>query len=279
MRPMVAFIATANKSAPITQPLISNENGAIAAARRATTSLSARYFSETCGWARTSQTLARAHRLPKNHRRRAEVPVRLQHLRHKERRHRARRVHKQLRRHRQRKERRSLARPPKPRGRRVRRLHPPVRLEQHLSDRPGVRRQHRPRRRPGLRLSVRLHQMRHRRRDSGPALLLHHPDKWRTLLREEAALWHQARKLPARHGRSRLPVCRQCILPRGIMCIFMRRAASILIQTCQRTVSSTKNDASPESVLQKHCNFRIQMRHRKAGKLFPRTMQNALWLI
>ena len=75
--------------------------------------------------------------------------------------------------------------------------------------------------------------MHHRRRGNRPALLRHHPDKWRTLLPEEAALPHRARRLPARHGRSRQPVCRRCILPRGIMCIFMRRAASILIQTCR----------------------------------------------
>ena len=96
---------------------------------------------------------------------------------------------------------------------------------------------------------------------------------------QEAALPHRARRLPARHGPSRQPVCRRCILPRGIMCIFMRRAASIPIQTCRRTVSSTKNDASPESVLQRRCNFQVPMRHRKAGRLFPRTMQNVLWLI
>ena len=111
--------------------------------------------------------------------------------------------------------------------------------------------------------------MHHRRRDSGPALLRHHPDKWRTLLPEEAALPHRARRLPARHGRSRQPVCRRCILPRGIMCIFIRRAASILIQTCRRTVSSTKNDASPESVLQKRCNFRVPMRHRQGWEVVP----------
>jgi hypothetical protein len=126
---------------------------------------------------------------------------------------------------------------------------------------------------------VRLRQMHHRRRARGLALLRHHPDKWRTLFPEEAALPHRARRLPARHGRSRQPVCRRCILPHGIMCIFMRRAASILIQTCRRTVSSTKNDASPESVLQRRCNFRVPMRHRQAGRLFPRTMQNVSWLI
>ena len=161
------------------------------------------------------------------------------------------------------KERRSPARPPKPRRRRARRLHQRVRLQQ----------------RPRLRLPVRLRQMHHRRRDNGPALLRHHPDKWRTLLPEEAALPHRARRLPARHGRSRQPVCRRCILPRGIMCIFMRHAVSTLIQTCRRTVSSTKNDASPESVLQKRCNFWVPMRHRQAGRLFPRTMQNVSWLI
>ena len=137
----------------------------------------------------------------------------------------------------------------------------------------------RPHRRPGLRLQAQFRKMHHRRRDRGLALLRHHPDKWRTLLPEEAALPHRVRRLPARRGPSRQLVCRQCILLRGIMCIFMRRAASILIQTCRRTVSSTKNGASPESVLQRRCNFRVPMRHRKAGRLFPRTMQNVLWLI
>ena len=133
--------------------------------------------------------------------------------------------------------------------------------------------------RPGLRPPARLRRMRHRRLGSRPVLLRHHPDKWRTLLPEEAALPHRVRRLPARHGPSRQPVCRRCILPRGIMCIFTRRAASIPIQTCRRTVSSTKNGASPESVLQRRCNFRLPMRHRKAGRLFPRTMQNVSWLI
>ena len=185
MQQTAASIATASKSAPTTSPTISSGNGAIAAAHRAITFLIVRYFSEKCEWARTSQTLARAHLRPKNLRRL------------------------------QPKERRSL----------VRRLP------------------------PALRLPAQLHKMHHRRRGSGPALLRHHPDKLRTLLPEEAVLPHQAHRLPARHGRSRQPVCRQCILPRGIMCIFMRRAASTLIQTCRRTVSFTKNDASPESVL------------------------------
>jgi hypothetical protein len=234
-----ASIAIANKSAPTTSPTISSGSGVIAAARRAITFLSGRYFWEKCEWARTSQTLARAHPRPRNLRRPQEQLV----LRLKERRSPARRRHKQLR----------------------------LRVR--------VRRQPRPRRRPGLRLPARFRQMHHRRRDNGPASLRHHPDKWRTLLREEAALPHRARRLRARRGRSRQRVCRRCILPRGIMCIFMRRAASILIQTCRRTVSSTKNDASPESVLRKRCNFRVPMRHRKAGRLFPRTMQNVLWLI
>jgi len=234
-----ASIATASRFAPTTSLTISSGNGAIAAARRAITFLSVRYFSERCEWARTSQTLARAHPRQKNLRRLQEQLV----LRLKERRSPARRRHKQL----------------------------------HL--RQGVRRQQRPRRRPGVRLQARFRQMHHRRQDRELALLRHHPDKWRTLPPEEAALWRRARRLPARHGPSRQPACRRCILPRGIMCIFMRRAASILIQTCRRTVSSTKNDASPESVLQKRCNFRVPMRHRKAGRLFPRTMQNVLWLI
>ena len=190
------------------------------------------FLSEKCEWARTSQTLARAHPRPRN--------LRLL----------------------QPKERRSPARPPKPRRRRVRRLHKQLHL------------------RPGLRLSARFRKMHHRRLVSGPASLRHHPDKWRTLLREEAALPRRARRLPARHGRSRQPVCRRCILPRGTMCIFMRRAASILIQTCRGTVSSTKKTTHcRESVLQKRYNFRFPMRHRQAGRSFPRTMQNVSWLI
>ena len=46
----------------------------------------------------------------------------------------------------------------------------------------------RPPHRPAARLRARLRQMHHRRRDSAPALLRHHPDKWQTLLPEEAAL-------------------------------------------------------------------------------------------
>ena len=237
-----ASIAIANKSAPITSPTISSGNGAIAAARRAITFLSVRYFSEKCGWARTSQTLARAHPRPRNLRRLQEQ-------------------HPAARSGGLQPARRSLSEG----GSAVF-----TREFARHSTRDVA---------PGLRLPARLRQMHHRRRDSGPALLRHHPDKWRTLLPEEAALPHRARRLPARHGRSRQPVCRRCILPRGIMCIFMRRAASILIQTCRRTVSSTKNDASPESVLQRRCNFRVPMRHRQAGRLFPRTMQNVLWLI
>src|SRR4029077_19703506 len=86
-----AFIAIANKSAPITSPTISSGNGGIAAARRAITFLSVRYFSEKCGWARISQTLARAHPRPRNLRRLPEQPV----LRLKQRRAPGRRRHKQ----------------------------------------------------------------------------------------------------------------------------------------------------------------------------------------
>src|SRR4029077_8013701 len=205
-RPTAASIAIANKSAPITPPTISSGNGAIAAARRAITFLSARYFSEKCEWVRTSQTLGRAHPPQRNLRRLQEqLVLRL-------------------------KERRSPVR------------HPRLRLEQHPPDRRAVRPKRLRQHRPGLRLPARLRQMHHRRRASGTAWLRQNPDKWRTLLREEGALLHRARRLPARHGRSRQPVCRRCILPRGIMCIFMRRAALILIQTCRRTVSSTKND-------------------------------------
>ena len=246
MQQTAASIAIANKSAPITSPTISSENGEIAAARRAITSLIVRYFWEKCEWARTWQTLARAHQRPKNPRRRQEqLVLRLKELRLHRLLHKQHHLHPQL----------------KERLFPVRRLHPRVRLQQ----------------RPRHRRQLRLRQMHHRPRDNGLALLLRHPDKWRTLLREEAVLPRRARRLQARHGRSRQLVCRRCILPRGITCIFMRRVASILIQTCRRTVFSTKNDASPESVPQNRCNFRVPMRHRMVGRLFPRTMQNVLW--
>ena len=92
-------------------------------------------------------------------------------------------------------------------------------------------------------LPAQLRQMHRHRQVSGPALLLHHPDKWRTLLPAVAVLPHQAPRLPARYTRFRQQVCRRCIPPRGIMCICLRRAASILIQTCRRTVSSIESDA------------------------------------
>jgi hypothetical protein len=109
-------------------------------------------------------------------------------------------------------------------------------LASRLHLRPAVRRPQRPRCRQGLRQTHRC------RRDSGLALLRLHRDRWRTPLREEAALLRRLRRLPVRHGRSRLRVCRRCILPRGIMCICMRHAASIVIQTCRRIDSSTEND-------------------------------------
>src|SRR6478672_10427794 len=100
-----AFIVIANKSVPTTSPTISRGSGAIAAARRAITFLSGRYFSEKCGWARTSPTLARAHQRLKNLRR----------LQLKERRCPARRRHKQF------------------------HLHPRVRLEQQPPHHPAAR--------------------------------------------------------------------------------------------------------------------------------------------
>src|SRR5262245_1876352 len=87
-----ASIAIANKSAPTTSPTTSSANGALAAARRATTFLSVRCFSEKCEWVRTSQTSAHVHRPPKNPRRLQEQLV----LRPKDLRLR-RPVHKQLR--------------------------------------------------------------------------------------------------------------------------------------------------------------------------------------
>ena len=84
-------------------------------------------------------------------------------------------------------------------------------------------------------------------------------------------------KLRPRRGRSRQRACRHCILPPGIMCISMRRAASISIRTCHRIGSFTRNGASLESAPPMHCNFPVRMRHPQAGRLFRRTMQN-VWL-
>src|SRR6266542_1315585 len=57
-----AFIVTASKCAPITQRLISNENGAIVEARRAITFSNGQCFSGKCAWARTSRISVRAPR-------------------------------------------------------------------------------------------------------------------------------------------------------------------------------------------------------------------------
>src|SRR5262245_60772615 len=86
MQRTAACIAIANKSALITPRTISNENGAIAAARRAITFLIVRYSSAKCEWARTLQTSvpARSHR--RNRRPLVEAPVLLVRLQHKERR-------------------------------------------------------------------------------------------------------------------------------------------------------------------------------------------------
>ena len=234
MRQTAVSIVIASKSAPITSPTISSENGEIAAVRRAITFLSGRFFSERCEWARTSQISARVRPRPKNRRRlqeeqvpelkplplRQRVPLHQLHL-------------------------------PLPLQRH---LHPAVRREQHPRGRLGIRRQQRrqPRRparlQPYWRHRLRRHlplrvlcTHRRRHRDNGPVSLRRHPDRWRTLLRGEAVLSHRLRKLPVPHGPSRQRACRQCILPRGITCIYMRRAASILIRTCRRIGFSTEN--------------------------------------
>jgi hypothetical protein len=91
--------------------MISSENGAIAAARRAITFLSGRYCSEKCEWAPTLQTLARAHLRPRNLRRPPEQLVPWERLQLKERLLLRRRHHLDLR----------------------------IRLHQHLPDHLGVR--------------------------------------------------------------------------------------------------------------------------------------------
>ena len=57
-----AFIVTASKSAPITQPTTSTGNGVTAAVRRVITFLSDQYFLGKCVWVRTWRTSARALR-------------------------------------------------------------------------------------------------------------------------------------------------------------------------------------------------------------------------
>jgi hypothetical protein len=80
MQQTAASIAIANKSAPITSLTTSNENGEIAAARRAITFFSVRYFSEKCEWVRISRTLAPARPQQRNLRQPPEARVLQVHL-------------------------------------------------------------------------------------------------------------------------------------------------------------------------------------------------------
>src|ERR1700730_18976851 len=57
-----ASIVTVSRFAPSMRERISNENGAIAAARRAITFSNDLFFSGRCAWVRTSRISARAHR-------------------------------------------------------------------------------------------------------------------------------------------------------------------------------------------------------------------------
>ena len=75
-----AFIVIASKSAPITLLTTSNENGEIAAARRAIIFSSDQYFSERCVWARILRMSARAHQQKRKMRRPPEAQVLPVHL-------------------------------------------------------------------------------------------------------------------------------------------------------------------------------------------------------
>ena len=79
------------------------------------------------------------------------------------------------------------------------------------------------------------------------------------------------------HGPSRQRACRQCIQPHGIMCIFIRRAVSILIRTCRPIVFSTKLVGSVTRVHQTLYNLPVPTPRPRDGKLFPLTTRNVLW--
>src|SRR5262249_55407975 len=76
--PTAASIVIASRCAPIISPTISNKNGAIAAANHAITFSTSLSSCEKCGWARTSQTSARAHPRQRNLRRRPQAALLLQ---------------------------------------------------------------------------------------------------------------------------------------------------------------------------------------------------------
>lgn len=167
-----------------------------------------------------------------------------------------------------------------PRVLRPRRVHLPLLPRRPLRHRHKRRLQHKERRSPARppkrrRRRVRRHQMQVRlRQQFQQALLPPHRLRHQAW---QAEVRSRLRAQPPRRGRSRQRACRRCIPLRGIMCISMRRAASISIRTCRRTGSFTRNDALLESVPRMHCNFPVPMRHPQAGRLFPRTMQN-VWL-
>ena len=71
----------------------------------------------------------------------------------------------------------------------------------------------------------------------------------------------------------------RCTPPRGIMCIFIRRAASTSIRTCRLIIFFIKRVASVTRLRLMHCSSRVPMRRQKAGKLFLLSTRNVLLLI
>ena len=147
--------------------------------------------------------------------------------------------------------------------------------------RQGTRRLHlqqRPPHHPRVRLPVRLRQMHHRRRDNGAALLA---------VTRQMANTTPGGSSPAAPS-AQTPGAPWPIQTAGLPPMYSAAWHHVHLYAPRSInpdsnmpayVFSTKNDASPESVLQKRCNFPVPMRHRQAGRLFPRTMQNVWWLI
>ena len=217
---------------------ISSENGAIAGVRRVITFSIAQFFLGRCAWDRTLRTLVHARQRKRKVLHLLAVQV------------------PRL------KERRSLPGPQSRQRWPVHRLLPqrrPVLLRRSRQPARLLRARRRPRhlrQQLQVRVSLRLHQGR--------------------LLRQLQV--RVPRHLRDRRGPSRLRASHQCIPLRGIMCIFIRRAVSILTQTCRLIVFSTNLAVLVTRVHRMLCHLPVPTRPRTAGKLFQRMMRNASWL-
>ena len=253
-----AFIVTASKSAPITQPTTSTGNGVTAAVCRAITFLSDQYFLGKCVWARTWRTSARALRRNRKVLRRSGLQLP---------------QHRPLSR---------VAHPDRVLLRPALQVlqQTPVRLHQahHRRKQPP----HLHRRLLLRQLPDRQRHLRVRRRKSRQRV----PLRMRLLLRrlrqrrQRMQLRpHQRARQEDRRGLFRRVANRRCILPPGIMYISFRRAVSTSIPTCPPIVSFIERAASVTHVRRMHCNLPVPIPRPQVGRCCPLLMQNVWSLI